>query len=286
MVESLKYHRLLISHSQCKYQMSMLTILNRLLLLILLALAITPVWSASVHVAVASNFTKPMKVIAANFEEETGHRALVSYGSSGKLLGQIRHGAPFEIFLSADQDKPNKVEADGLAVPDSRFTYAIGKLVLWSADENTVDEEGEVLKSDDFQHVAIANPVTAPYGQAAIQTMQKLELAETLKDKIVQGESISQTKEFVSSSNAELGFVALSQVTKGGEITEGSAWHVPDDFYSPINQDAILLKTGENNEAAKALYAYLKSDGVQAMIQSFGYDLVDSPMAKGDSNSK
>jgi molybdate transport system substrate-binding protein len=242
--------------------------------------------AGTVHVAVASNFTKPMKVIAANFEEVTGHRALVSYGSSGKLLGQIRHGAPFEIFLSADQDKPDKVEADNLAVPNSRFTYAIGKLVLWSADENTVDEEGEVLKSDGFQHIAIANPITAPYGRAAIQTMETLELAETLKDKIVQGESISQTKEFVSSSNAELGFVALSQITKDGEITEGSAWQIPDDLYSPIKQDAILLKNGENNEAAKALYAYLKSDDVQAMIQSFGYDLVDSSMIKSDSNAK
>ncbi|HPQ93959.1 MAG: molybdate ABC transporter substrate-binding protein [Thiothrix sp.] len=238
---------------------------------LILLLGSTGVQAADVHVAVAANFTKPMETIAAGFEKASGNKVIASFGSSGKLLEQIKNGAPFEVFLSADQKRPQAVEAADLAVPDSRFTYAIGSLVLWSAQEGVVDDKGEVLKSGQFQHIAIANPETAPYGKAALETMSGLGVLEALQPKIVQGDSIAQTHAFVSSGNAELGFVALSQVINDGEISEGSSWVVPLDMYEPIRQDAVLLKTGENNAAAKALLAYLQSDAARAVIAAFGY---------------
>ncbi|HPE60634.1 MAG TPA: molybdate ABC transporter substrate-binding protein [Thiolinea sp.] len=239
--------------------------------LALLLLGSAAAQAEDVHVAVAANFTKPMETIAADFEKASGNKVIASFGSSGKLLEQIKNGAPFEVFLSADQKRPEAVEAAALAVADSRFTYAIGSLVLWSAQQGVVDDQGEVLKRGDFRHIAIANPDTAPYGKAAIETMSGLGVLETLQPKIVQGDSIAQTHAFVSSGNAELGFVALSQVIKDGEISEGSSWMVPMELYEPIRQDAILLKTGENNSAARALLEYLQSDAAHRVIESFGY---------------
>jgi len=225
----------------------------------------------TVSVAVASNFTAPMKAIVAEFEKSTGHHAQLSFGSSGKFFAQIRHGAPFDVFLSADDQKPAKLEAAGMSVPDSRFTYALGTIVLWSARPGFVDAQGAVLKSGDFQHLALANPKLAPYGEAAREVMQKRGVWSSLRRKLVLGENIAQTYQFVASGNAGLGFVALSQVMQDGHIQAGSAWIVPATLYSPIRQDAVLLNRGKHNAAAKALLDYLKSAPARAIIRSYGY---------------
>ena len=180
-----------------------------------------------VQVAVAANFTAPMKMIAAEFEKDSGHKVQLSFGSTGKLYAQIKNGAPFEVMLAADEKTPAKLEKEGAGVAGSRFTYAIGKLVLWSPKPGYVDEKGEVLAKGDFKHVSIANPKLAPYGVAAIETLTALKLLESIEPKLVQGENIAQTHQFVATGNAELGFVALSQVMKGGKISEGSAWVIP-----------------------------------------------------------
>ncbi len=252
---------------------------SRSLLFFCMVFNSTMVWAEDVEVAVAANFIKPMEQIAAKFEQATGNKLVVSFGSSGKLLEQMRNGAPFKVFLSADQSKPQTVEDEKLDVPGSRFTYAIGKLLLWSVREDMVDNKGAVLKTGNFEHIAIANPKTAPYGAAALETMDKLGVLDTLQAKIVQGESIAQTREFVSSGNAELGFIALSQVIRDGRISEGSGWLVSPDLYAPLKQDAILLKTGENSTEARALMDYLKSDAGRAVIESFGYGLAEIPDA-------
>ena len=235
---------------------------------------ISMAWAGEVQVAVAANFTKPMEKIAEDFFKATDHKAVLSFGATGKFVEQIKQGAPFEVLLAADQKNPIKLENEQLAVPKSRYTYAIGKLVLWSAKPDLVDDKGNVLKTGGFEHIAIADPKTAPYGKAAMNVMEKLGALDALKPKMVQGESIAQAKEFVSSGNAELGFVALSQVIKDGKIAEGSGWMVPQDLYAPLYQDAILLKTGENNAAAKALMDYLKTEPAQAVIKAYGYELL------------
>ena len=224
-------------------------------------------------VAVAANFTKPMTEIAAEFEKTTGHRAELSFGSSGKFVSQIENGAPFEMFLSADDKSPAKLQQSGFAVENTNFTYALGKLVLWSAAENYVDAKGEVLNKGGFQHIALADPKLAPYGTAAVEFLKSQHLFDKLQPLFVIGENISQAHQFVSTGNAELGFVALSQVSENGHISSGSAWIVPDNFYELLKQDAVLLKTGEENPAAQALLAYLKSAPAKAIIQKYGYDL-------------
>ena len=228
--------------------------------------------AGDVQVAVAANFSAPMQQIAADFEKDTGHKAALSFGSTGKFYAQISNGAPFEVFLSADDETPARLEKEQLAVAGTRFTYAIGKLVLWSAKEGYVDAKGEVLKGD-FKHLALANPKTAPYGAAAMEVLQKLKLQESLQSRIVMGENISQAYQFVITSNAELGFVALSQVYKDGKITSGSAWIVPANLYSPIRQDAAILSKGGKNPVAAALVDYLKTEKVRALIKSYGYEL-------------
>lgn len=227
--------------------------------------------AGSVQVAVAANFTAPMQQIAAQFETDTGHKAELSFGSTGKLYAQINHGAPFHILLSADEKTPAKLEQEGKVATQSRFTYAIGTLVLWSADAGTVDAQANVLKTGSFKHIAIANPKLAPYGLAAMQTMEKLGVAHTLEPRFVRGENIGQTYQFVASGNAELGFVALSQVMVDGKIAQGSAWQVPAELHDPIRQDSVLLKTGQDNPAAQALMQYLKGDKARAVIRSYGY---------------
>ena len=224
-----------------------------------------------VQVAVAANFTAPMKLIAAEFEKDTGHKAVLSFGSTGKFYSQIINGAPFGVLLAADDETPAKLEKESAAVDGSRFTYAIGKLVLWSAEPGKVDAQGEVLKNGNFKKLAIAAPRLAPYGAAAIETMTKLGLLAILEPKLVTGESIAQAFSFVSTGNAELGFVALSQVYEGGKLKSGSAWIVPDSFHSPMRQDAVLLTKAKDNKAAIALLAFLKTEKAKAVVRSFGY---------------
>jgi molybdate transport system substrate-binding protein len=224
-----------------------------------------------VQVAVAANFTAPARLIAGDFEKDTGHKALLSFGSTGKLYAQIKNGAPFGVLLAADAGTPAKLEAEGAAVPGSRFTYAVGSLVLWSAKPDFVDDQGEVLRTGDFQHLAIANPKTAPYGAAAIEVLTSLKALGAIEPKLVQGENIAQTYQYVKSGNAELGFVALSQVISDGKIASGSAWVVPRKLYKPIRQNAVLLTPGEGNAAAQAWLAYLKGEKARAVIKAFGY---------------
>ena len=224
-------------------------------------------------IAVAANFTAPMQRIASDFERASGHRLKLSFGGTGKLYAQIANGAPFDVLLSADDETPARLVKEGHGVTGSTFTYAIGKLVLWSPDPKLIDNKGEILKKGGFKHIAIANPKTAPYGAAAVQTMSQLGVLESVKPLFVQGENISQTHQFVTTGNAELGFVAYSQVIKNGQIGGGSGWLVPANLYDPIRQDAVLLAKGQNNPAAKALLDYLKGEKAQVVIKSFGYEL-------------
>jgi len=225
-----------------------------------------------VQVAVAANFTAPMQKIAPEFEKATGHKIVASYGSTGKFYAQIKNGAPFEVLLAADDETPTKLGKEDGAVATSQFTYAIGKLVLWSAKPAIVDANGDVLKKGGFDHLSIANPKLAPYGAAGVEVMKAMGVYDALQGKIVTAENISQAQQFVSSGNALLGFVALSQVLKDGAI-EGSAWIVPQKLYSPIRQDAIILAKGKDKPAAAALMKYLKGDKAKAVIKSYGYDL-------------
>ncbi len=226
-----------------------------------------------VQVAVAANFTAPIQAIAADFEKDTGHKLVTSFGATGQFYTQIKNGAPFEVFLAADDSTPQKLETEGDTVKGSRFTYATGTLALWSAKDDYVDAKGKVLSDNPYQHLSIANPKTAPYGLAATQVLAKLGLTDQVKSKLVEGQSISQAYQFVSTGNAELGFVALSQIFKDGKVTGGSAWIVPADMHDPIKQDAVILNKGKNNPAAKTLVDYLKGPKAAAVIKSYGYQL-------------
>ncbi len=231
-----------------------------------------PLQAAELRVAVAANFTAPMKKIAEAFEQETGHTLALSFGSTGKFYAQIKHGAPFEVLFAADDETPARLEREGEGVAGSRFTYAIGKLVLWSKQPGLVDDKGEVLRSGAFERIALADPKLAPYGAAAMQTLNELGLADALARKFVQGENIGQTYQFVATRNAPLGFVALSQVFADGRVTEGSAWIVPQTLYAPIRQDALILARGKDNAAAAELMRYLQGDAAQAIIRAYGYE--------------
>jgi len=242
-----------------------------ILLCLLLAAPISQ--AADTLVAVASNFTKPMTEIAGAFAKATGHTAKLSFGSSGKFTAQIENGAPFEVFLSADEKNPQKLEQAGRAVSGSRFTYALGTLVLWSATPGLVDDQGQILGKGGFKHLALADPKLAPYGAAAVEVMQNMGVYDKLQPLFVQGENIAQTHQFISTGNAELGFVALSQVINNGKIDGGSGWIVPDDRHAPIRQDAVLLKTGAVNPAAASLLQFLQSPEAVAIIRKYGYNL-------------
>lgn len=226
--------------------------------------------AAEVQVAVAANFTAPMQKIAPLFEADTGHKARLAFGSTGRFYAQIRNGAPFDVLLAADDETPSRLEREGQG--GGRFTYAIGKLVLWSKQPTLVDDKGDVLRSGRFDKLALADPRLAPYGAAAIETMTKLGVIDALRPKFVQGENIAQTWQFVATENAQLGFVALSQVWADGKLKEGSAWLVPATLYTPIRQDAILLNRGRDKAAATALLQYLRGDKARAIIQSYGYE--------------
>lgn len=226
--------------------------------------------AAETQVAVAANFTEPAKEIAAAFQKATGDTAVLSFGSSGAFYTQMMHGAPFEVFLSADADRPKKAEQDGLAVPGSRFTYAIGRLVLYSATPGLVDDGGAVLRSGGFAHLAIADPTAAPYGFAAVETMRKLGVDQALAPKLVTGSSITQAYQFVATGAAELGFVAQSQVIN---VAGGSRWLVPTRLHAPIDQQAIVLKTGAANPVAKAFAKFLRGREALAIIRRYGYEV-------------
>jgi molybdate transport system substrate-binding protein len=240
------------------------------LLALLLAL---PAQAGEVSVAVAANFTAPMNAIAAEFAKDTGHVAKPAFGATGKFYAQIKNGAPFQMLLSADDETPAKLAQEGLADPASRFTYAVGTLVLWSAQPGFVDGKGDVLKKGQFNKLALANPKLAPYGKAAVEVLTGMGLLENITPKFVLGENIAQTYQFAMTGNAELGFVALSQVMKDGKVGSGSAWIVPGKLHTPIRQDAVILIAGKGNPAAEALVKYLKSDKAKAIIKAYGYDI-------------
>ena len=235
-----------------------------------LAAAATFAHAGEVSVAAAANLAGPIQKIAAAFTEETGHQAVIALGSTGKFYAQIRNGAPFQVLLAADEETPLRLENDGLGVAGSRLTYATGRLVLWSATPGRVDSEGAVLRQGTFRHLAIADPKLAPYGAAAQQVLAALGLAATLQPRIVQGENIAQAHQFVASGNAELGFVARSQVTLDGVLTSGSAWLVPAQLHRPLRQDAVLLLKGKDQPAALAWLNFLRSDKARAILRSHG----------------
>jgi molybdate transport system substrate-binding protein len=225
--------------------------------------------SASAFAGSANIAVEPAKEIAALFKAKTGHEAVLSFGASGQFYTQLKQNAPFAILLSADDERPKRLVDEGLGVATSRFTYAIGKLVLWSKDADTVKGE-ETLKTGSFNKLSIANPAAAPYGAAAVETLRALNLYDALQPKIVMGNSIGQAFQFVDSSNAEVGFVALSQLMPNAG---GSRWMVPQNLYTEIRQDAVLLKSAEGNEAATAFLGFLKGPEARAVIETFGYAL-------------
>jgi molybdate transport system substrate-binding protein len=225
-----------------------------------------------VNVAVAANFAGAFQKITAAFQADTGHTVISSVGSTGKFYQQVKAGAPFDVLLAADDETPKKMEDEGLAVKGQRFTYAKGKLVLWSAKAELVGAKGEVLSKGNFDKLALADPKLAPYGAAALEALGKLGVLDKLKPKLVQGESIAQAYQFIATGNADLGFVALSQVAPPDKTPTGSWWVVPANLYTPLLQDAALLKKAEGSAAAKALLAYLKGDKARAIIKAYGYD--------------
>ena len=227
--------------------------------------------AGEVQVAVAANFSAPMEKLAPMFAADTGHRAVLSFGSTGKFYAQVRNGAPFEVLLAADDETPLKLEREGRGA--GRFTYAVGRLALWSRQAGFVDARGEVLTRGRFDKLAVADPRLAPYGAASFETLTRLGLLDALRPKLVQGENIGQAYQFAATGNAALGFVALSQVYADGRLKEGSAWIVPASMHVPIRQDAILLARGRDNAAAGALMQYLRSDKAKAVIRSFGYEI-------------
>jgi len=232
--------------------------------------------AAEVLVAVAANFMPPMKQIAQAFAKDSGHQAQLSFGASGQLMAQILHGAPFHVLLSADAAIPAQLVQKGLAVPHTSFTYAVGQLVLWSADPKLVDGQGDVLRQGSFQRIARANPKLAPYGAATVQVVERMGLTAALQNKWVQGENINQTHQFVASGNADLGFVALSQVGALASQPTGSMWLVPSAWHDPILQNAVLLSKGKDNPAAIALMAFMKTPAARDIIRQAGYRL-ESP---------
>ena len=241
--------------------------------LVMLAAGAGQVRAAEAQVAVAANFAEPMRAVAAVLQKTTGHTLKVATGASGAFYTQIRHGAPFDVFLSADNERPTQLEQDGLAQPGTRFTYATGRLVLWSARAGRVDAQGALLRAADLGKLAYANPRTAPYGAAAVQVMERLGLSAALAPRLVQGESIGQAYGFVKTGNADAGFVAMSQVLESGQLKEGSMWVIPQAYHDPIRQDAVLLRKGADNEAAKALLKLLQSPAIKDLIRTYGYGI-------------
>ena len=245
----------------------------RLFLALACSVFVAEAVAGEVTVAVAANFTGPMQKIAQEFERDTGHKAQLAFGSTGKFYAQIKNGAPFEVLLAADDETPAQLEKEGFALSGTRFTYATGRLALWSKNPYLVDDKGEVLRSNRFEKLAIADPKLAPYGVAAMEVIQHLGVQAKVTPKLVQGESIGQTYQFISTENAQLGFVALSQISFDARISLGSAWIVPLSMYTPLKQDALLLNAGKDNAAALALMKYLQADKAKTIIRQYGYAL-------------
>lgn len=243
------------------------------LLAIGLALVQAAAAAEEARLAIAANFAAPAGALAEQFSRDTGHRLAISAGSTGKLYAQIRNGAPFDVLLAADEETPRRMERERLAVPGSRFTYALGKLVLWSPKKDLVDDKGEVLQKAAFKRLAIANPKLAPYGAAAVEAMKRLGVWPLLQGRLVQGENIAQAFQFVASGSADLGFVALSQIAERGKGSAGSHWLVPPSLHAPIRQDAVLLLHGARNAAAQEFLAYLRSARARESIRGYGYGL-------------
>lgn len=221
-----------------------------------------------IHVAVASNFNNAITELASRFETTSEHQITLIFGSTGKHYAQIKHGAPFDLFFAADARRPQLLEEEGLAEPGSRFTYALGKLVLWSPQPDLVDPKGKMPKNGTFRYLSIANPKLAPYGRATEEVLQASGLWKSLHGKMVRGENIGQALQFVRSGNAELGFVAYSQIKRPGHPVIGSYWEIPQSLYTPITQQAVLLKEGR---AARDFLAYMHSEEAQTTIRSYGY---------------
>ncbi len=249
-------------------------VIIRSLLALNLIMATGTALAGEVRLAIASNFHDAAEHLATQFTEATGHSSRISYGSTGKLYAQIRHGAPFDVFLAADQERPRLMEKSGSGVAGTRFTYAVGKLALWSPDPEAFKDPETFLRAGDIRHMAIANPKTAPYGLAARQTLEHLGLWAALESRLVRGESIAQTFQFVATGNAKAGFVALAQLRDDHE--GGARWEVPDTYHDPIAQQAILLERGRDNEAARAWLAFLASGEAQNIIRQYGYDFPDA----------
>lgn len=240
-------------------------------------LAMLAMWSmagsaAQVQVAVAANMAAPMKKIAADFARATGHQAILALGSTGKFYAQIRSGAPFEILLAADDETPARLEREGFGVPGTRFTYATGRLVLWSANATLIDPQGQVLLRPPTGKLAIADPKLAPYGAAALEALKGLGVLPAWQANLVQGESIGQAYQFAATGAVPMALVARAQVTVDGRIANGSGWLVPATLHAPLKQDAVLLKPGQSNPAAAALLSYLKGDAARATLRGYGYE--------------
>lgn len=250
--------------------------MKKLILTRAAALLLVPAWAQAdeFQVAVAANFTAPSKDIAAAFEAETGHKALLSFGSTGNFYSQIKNGAPFTILLAADAKTPARLEEEGDAKPGSRYTYAQGALALWSGQEGFVDDQGQVLKSDKFKYLSVADPKLAPYGAAAYELLNAWGLADSLQGRIVTGQNIGQAYQFAESGQAELGLIAWSQVCRDGQLSKGSVWLAPAELYSPIQQDVVILKPGADSAAVQAFADYVKnSPKAREIILSYGYTL-------------
>lgn len=244
----------------------------RLLSVITIVLAVFAFVSGAnggeIRVAVASNFSEAIKALSTRFEEQTGHRVVLIMGSTGKHYAQIKHGAPYDLFFAADSARPKLLDEEGVSIPLSRFTYAVGRLVLWSPKQGVVNEGLSVLRQQKFRYLALANPKLAPYGAAAREILQEHGLWHELQRKMVKGENVGQAFQFVQSGNAELGFVAYSQVKAKAGAVQGSVWVIPESLYHPIEQQAVLLK---DNTVARDYITFIRSDESKMLIENFGY---------------
>ena len=240
--------------------------------LVSIGLMSAPACAGEVRVAVASNFAAPMERIVAQFEKDSGHKVNVSLGSSGKFYAQIKVGAPFDVLLAADEAIPKQLQQEKLAVEGSRFIYAIGRLVLWSAQPGFVDAKGAVLNNGNFNKLAIADPKLAPYGMAAKETLEKLVMWNAMQRKLVKGENITQTYQFIATENSELGFIALSQIMRDGKVSSGSWWLVPPEMHKPIRQSAVLLTGAKDKVAAQSFLNFLKTEPAKKVMRGFGYE--------------
>ena len=241
--------------------------------ILLAGLVSTPLHAAEVSAAVAANFAAPMERIAVLFHKESGHSVKISVAASGKLYTQIRGGAPFDVFLSADEELPKRLLQEGLAVGGSRFVYASGRLLLWSVQPGLVDEKGAVLNSGNFDKLAYANPSFSPYGIATRETLTKLAMWNAMQKKLKKADDVTQTYQLAATESADMAFIALSQVMRDGKVTTGSWWLVPPELHNPIRQSAVLLSGAKEQTAAKALLVFLKSEKAKAVMRGFGYEV-------------